>query len=242
MDLEERKLMHKAQKAGQFTDFAFLCKRTKIPVHKVIICAQSKVFNAVCMSSFKEAISGVYDLSEYPLELVEMMVDYLYVGYYEDPSADVSRVSLSTHLSMLVLADKYAIRGLERHAKLCYIRRLNQKNTELKEFLDSLPVLDKMPISVSGDVVEEAVYYTRETLLTCTCRKASMGVIDQISDASQDFLKEVMLSIMSTPVASRCSDCSKSGPPFKYTLHLKNGITYFKDQQGVENAIRGIRR
>lgn len=72
-----------------------------------------------------EGASGIYDLSEYPLKLVGMMVDYFYVGYYEDPSADALKVSLSTHLSMLVLADKYAIQGLERQAKLCYIRRLN---------------------------------------------------------------------------------------------------------------------
>ncbi|KAG9495396.1 hypothetical protein J7337_013641 [Fusarium musae] len=149
MDIEERKLMQRAQKASQFTDFAFLCKGTEIPVHKVIICAQSKVFNAVCTSGFKEAISGVYDLSEYPLELVEMMVEYFYVGYYEDPSADMSKVSLSTHLSMLVLADNYDIRGLERQAKFCFIRRLNEKNIELKEFLDSLPVL----LPEGGDVV-----------------------------------------------------------------------------------------
>nr|RBR01952.1 hypothetical protein FVER53263_12877 [Fusarium verticillioides] len=149
MNLEERKLMQKAQKAGQFTDFAFPCEGTKIPVHKVIICAQSKVFNAACTSGFNEATSGVYDLSEYPLELVEMMVEYFYVGNYEDPSADMSKVSLSTHLSMLVLADKYAIRGLERQANLCIIRRLNEKNIELKEFLDSLPVL----LPEGGDVV-----------------------------------------------------------------------------------------
>ncbi|KAK2668729.1 BTB/POZ domain [Fusarium oxysporum f. sp. vasinfectum] len=66
MNIEERKLMQKAQKAGQFTDFAFLCKGKKIPVHKIIICAQSKVFNAACTNDFKEARSGVYDLSEYP--------------------------------------------------------------------------------------------------------------------------------------------------------------------------------
>ncbi|KAF5581144.1 hypothetical protein FPCIR_10319 [Fusarium pseudocircinatum] len=178
-----------AQKAGQFTDFAFLCRGTKIHVHK-------------------EATSGVYDLSEYPLELVERMVDYFYVGYYEDPSTDLSKVSLSTHLSMLVLADKHAIRGLERQAKLCYIRRLNQKNIEQEDFLDSLPVLYDMPMSVSGNVIEAAIYYTRETLLTCICTKANVGVMDQISDASQGFLKEVTISITSTPLESRCDDCS----------------------------------
>ncbi|KAF5718242.1 kelch 21 [Fusarium mundagurra] len=109
MNIEERKLMQRAQKAGQFTDFAFLCKGTKIPVHKVIICAQSKVFNAACNSGLKKATSGVYDLSEYPLEFVEKMVDYFYVGHYEDPNQDAPKISLSTHLLMMVLADKYII-------------------------------------------------------------------------------------------------------------------------------------
>ncbi|KAF5552095.1 kelch 21 [Fusarium phyllophilum] len=191
MNIEERKLMQRAQKAGQFTDFAFLCKGTKIPVQKVIICAQSKVFHAACNSGFKEATSGVYDLSEYPLELVEMMVDYFYVGHYEDPNQDASKLSLSKHLLMLVLADKYVIQGLESEAKSSYIRRLKQKDAEMEDFLQSLPVLYELPVAVSRDAIDAAVAHTREMLLTCTCEKASMGVVDQISDASRDFLKEL---------------------------------------------------
>ncbi|RBA15806.1 hypothetical protein FPRO05_12413 [Fusarium proliferatum] len=209
MNIEERKLMHTAQKAGQFTDFAFLCKGTKIPVHKVIICAQSKVFNAACTSGLKESTSGVYDLSEYPLEFVERMVDHLYVGHYDDPSPDASKLSLSAHLLMLVLADKYVIQGLESEAKASYIRRLKHKNVEREDFLQSLPVLYELPVAVSRDAIDAAVAHAREAVLTCTSKKASMGVIDQISDASKDFLKEVMLSIMTTPLESRCSDCSK---------------------------------
>ncbi|RKL33229.1 hypothetical protein BFJ72_g10245 [Fusarium proliferatum] len=209
MNIEERKLMHTAQKAGQFTDFAFLCKGTKIPVHKVIICAQSKVFNAACTSGLKESTSGVYDLSEYPLEFIERMVDHLYVGHYDDPSPDASKLSLSAHLLMLVLADKYVIQGLESEAKASYIRRLKHKNVEREDFLQSLPVLYELPVAVSRDAIDAAVAHAREAVLTCTSKKASMGVIDQISDASKDFLKEVMLSIMTTPLESRCSDCSK---------------------------------
>lgn len=149
----------------------------------------------------------MYDLSEYPLQLVVRMVDHLYVGRYEGPNPDASKLSLSTHMLMLVLADKYIIPGLESEAKASYIRRLKQKNVEMEDFLQSLPILYELPVAVSRDAIDAAVAHAREAVLTCTSKTASMGVIDQISDASQDFLKEVMLSIMTTPLESRCSDC-----------------------------------
>ncbi|KAF5233575.1 hypothetical protein FANTH_12491 [Fusarium anthophilum] len=209
MHIEERKLMHKAQKVGQFTDFAFLCNGTQIPVHKVIICAQSKVFNAACASDFQEATSGVYDLSEYPLEHVELMVNYLYVGHYEDPNRDAPKLPLSTHLSMLILADKYIIEGLKSEAKSSYTRRLKQKDVEMEDFLESLPVLYELPVAASKDFIDAAVAHTREAVLPCICKNASMPVVGQISDACHDFLSDVLMSIMSTPLRSRCSDCSK---------------------------------
>jgi hypothetical protein len=68
-----------------------------------------------------------------------------------------------------------------------------------------------MSMSVSRGVIDAAIYYTRETLLSCMCTKASLGVMDQISDASQDYLEEVRMSIESVPLKSRCDDCSKLG-------------------------------
>ncbi|KAF5556621.1 kelch 21 [Fusarium mexicanum] len=209
MDIEERKLMHKAQKVGQFTDFAFLCNGTKIPVHKVIVCAQSKAFYAACASGFQEATSGVYDLSDYPLEFVELMVNYLYVGYYEDSNRDAPKLPPSTHLMMMLLAEEYAIQGLKSEAKSSYIRRLKQKDVQMEDFLQSLPVLYELPVAVSRDFIDAAVAHTREAVLPCICSNASMRVVDQIFDASHEFLKEMMMSIMSTPLRSRCSDCSK---------------------------------
>ncbi|KAM5386330.1 hypothetical protein ACJA88_002480 [Fusarium oxysporum] len=178
MNIEERKLMQKAQKAGQFTDFAFLCKGKKIPVHKIIIFAQSKVFNAACTSDFKEARSGVYDLSEYPLELVEMMVDYFYVGHYDNPIRVASKLSLSMHSSMLALADK----------------------------------------------------------------KATKRLIDQISDASQDFLKEVMMSIMSTPLESRCGDCNQRTRSLKISQEIRYFSPYptYRQYNPYQNGLAGL--
>ncbi|KAL7755172.1 hypothetical protein ACKLNR_014929 [Fusarium oxysporum f. sp. zingiberi] len=231
-----------AQKAGQFTDFAFLCKGKKIPVHKIIICAQSKVFNAACTSDFKEARSGVYDLSEYPLELVEMMVDYFYVGHYDNPIRVASKISLSMHSSMLALADKYDIQGLIRQAIDLYIRRLKHKHVELEDFLNSLPVLHELPISVSRDAIDAAVAHTRETVLTCTCRKATKGLIDQISDASQDFLKEVMMSIMSTPLESRCGDCNQRTRSLKISQEIRYSSPYptYRQYNTYQNGLAGL--
>ncbi|KAK2686389.1 hypothetical protein QWA68_014552 [Fusarium oxysporum] len=242
MNIEERKLMQKAQKAGQFTDFAFLCKGKKIPVHKIIICAQSKVFNAACTNDFKEARSGVYDLSEYPLELVEMMVDYFYVGHYDNPTRVASKISLSMHSSMLALADKYDIQGLIRQAIDLYIRRLKHKHVELEDFLNSLPVLHELPISVSRDAIDAAVAHTRETVLTCTCRKATKGLIDQISDASQDFLKEVMMSIMSTPLESRCGDCNQRTRSLKISQEIRYSSAYltYRQYNPYQNGLAGL--
>ncbi|KAG5767250.1 hypothetical protein H9Q72_004700 [Fusarium xylarioides] len=154
-----------------------------------------------------------------------MMVDYFYVGHYEDPKQDASKLSLSKHLLMLVLADKYIIQGLESEAKSSYIRRLKQKDVEMEDFLQSLPVLYELPVAVSRDAIDAAVAHTRETLLTCTSKKASMGVVDQISDASRDFLKEVGRSIMSTPLASRWGDCK----PLGINVDPRTGIPYFMD-------------
>ncbi|KAH7235003.1 uncharacterized protein BKA55DRAFT_597951 [Fusarium redolens] len=198
MNSQERKRMQKARKAGQFTDFAFLCKGTTIPVHKIIICAQSSVFNAACTGGFKEAKSGVYDLSEYSLELVEMMADYFYLGHYDNPTATGSRISLSMHSSMLALADNDL-----------YIHGLKHKDVELEDFLKSLPVLYQLPILVSVDAIDEAIAHTRENLLTCTCREVTKVLIDQLSDACQDFLKDVMMSVMSTPLKAKCEDCKE---------------------------------
>ncbi|KAH7467802.1 hypothetical protein FOMA001_g15575 [Fusarium oxysporum f. sp. matthiolae] len=242
MNIEERKLMQKAQKAGQFTDFAFLCKGKKIPVHKIIICAQSKVFNAACTSDFKEARSGVYDLSEYPLELVEMMVDYFYVGHYDSPIRVASKLSVSMHSSMLTLADKYDIQGLIRQVIDLYIRRLKHKHVELEDFLNSLPGPARTAHIGFHGCYRCSRRPTRETVLTCICRKATKRLIDQISDASQDFLKEVMMSIMSTPLESRCGDSNQRTRSLKISQEIRYSSPYptYRQYNPYQNGLAGL--
>ncbi|KAF4944814.1 hypothetical protein FGADI_12409 [Fusarium gaditjirri] len=108
----------------------------------------------------------------------------------------LDNADLFTQASMFTLADKYDIQGLVKQAIDLYIRRLKQKDVKLEDFLSSLPVLHELPISVSRDAFDAAVVHTRETLLTCICRKAPKGLINQTSEASQEFLTELMVSIM----------------------------------------------
>jgi hypothetical protein len=60
----------------------------------------------------QEASSGVYDLNDHPLRVVNRIVEYLYTGIYDVPD-DAGRL---THATMFVLADKYGIGRLQEFA------------------------------------------------------------------------------------------------------------------------------
>lgn len=60
--------------SGQFADLVITCKDRKWAVHRAIICSRSGFFNGACRNWFKEAHSGIIDLSEDDEEAVERMV------------------------------------------------------------------------------------------------------------------------------------------------------------------------
>lgn len=117
---------------------AFVCEGQTINVHKIIICGQSTVFQRACTGEFKvplaakytfmpankvqEASSGIYDMNDYPLDVVNGMVEYLYTGIYAVPDD----ADLLTHATMFTLADKYGIGGLQELASKKYLECLDE--------------------------------------------------------------------------------------------------------------------
>jgi len=64
--------------AGKYSDLSIVCGSRKWAVHRAIICSRSGFFDGACSSPFKEAETGVIDLSEDDEEAVEHMVQYFY--------------------------------------------------------------------------------------------------------------------------------------------------------------------
>ncbi|KAK0640944.1 hypothetical protein B0T16DRAFT_204744 [Cercophora newfieldiana] len=161
----------KARNQDEFTDFTLTCGPDRFPVHKLVICTQSKVFRAACTGQFKEASTGELDMPEDDPAMVARMVEYLYSGKYEaaevaetwispepeTPLGDASSgvtipetqrlTPIRIHARMFALADKYDIRGLQLHASEQYEKLAT--TIRAHQLLDSIPdVYDLTPESV----------------------------------------------------------------------------------------------
>ena len=58
----------------KYADLTITCNYRQWAVHKAIICSRSGFFDGACSSQFREAGSGIIDLSEDDEEAVEQMI------------------------------------------------------------------------------------------------------------------------------------------------------------------------
>ncbi|KAF2104551.1 hypothetical protein NA57DRAFT_51371 [Rhizodiscina lignyota] len=71
--------------AGKYSDLTIKCGARKFAVHRALICSRSGFFDGACSNAFREAQSGIIDLSEDDEEAVEHMVNYFYHLDYLSP-------------------------------------------------------------------------------------------------------------------------------------------------------------
>ncbi|KAF4457247.1 hypothetical protein F53441_811 [Fusarium austroafricanum] len=200
--------LQKAREAGKNTDFAFTCHGKTIPVHKIIISAHSDVFDAACNGKFKEALTGTYDISEHPLEIVEGMVEYMYTGDYS-VSADAP---LSTHAVMLSVADKYIIPGLQKKSLSNYLDCLREFEVDISEddddlfedFIDSVPKLYAIPLHVSQRARDGAMIFARMELFLDTWLTGSERTIEELFGVCPEFIKDLLFFMLRFKNVKKC--------------------------------------
>ncbi|KAJ9645808.1 hypothetical protein H2201_003612 [Coniosporium apollinis] len=64
--------------AGKYSDLTIVCGERRWAVHRAVICSRSGFFDGACSNRFREAETGVIDLSEDEEEAVEHMIKYFY--------------------------------------------------------------------------------------------------------------------------------------------------------------------
>ncbi|KAF5716063.1 hypothetical protein FGLOB1_2756 [Fusarium globosum] len=131
-----RKSLWQTRHNQEFTDFTFTCGASQFPVHKVIVCSQSKVFHRACTGQFEESSTNTFNLSEFSDDHVQWLIDFLYTGTY--PMETSKAQTLADHTYMFAMGDMYRIEPLAQYAATKFRTGISH-GLNLEEVLPLIP-------------------------------------------------------------------------------------------------------
>ncbi|KAF5681516.1 hypothetical protein FCIRC_5486 [Fusarium circinatum] len=190
----------------EFTDFTFICGAVQFPVHKVIVCSQSKIFHAACTGPFKvglplilvsisnieqESSTNEFDLSESSVDHVTWLIDFLYKGAYGVESSKDS--TLADHIYMFAMGDMYGIEPLAQYAA-------EQFRTGIWDTLnlqDILPLIPKVYNSTPEhrqELRKQVVEFVKSPFRRKKEEIDAREWYDDMAEQCPDFIKDLLLS------------------------------------------------
>jgi len=118
-DLAFREKLHSLYKQD-IGDFVLEAEGRKFNVSKVILMANSEVFERMLMSETRESKENVVKIEDVSASIMEKFVDYLYLGELDglDDFAE----------DIFVLADRYLVESLKTCCKLSLVNSLSENN------------------------------------------------------------------------------------------------------------------
>lgn len=135
-DESERNVIHSFLEhiftAADFSDMAIVIGEKKIPVHKIILAANSPVFLAMFKTNMSESMNKQIVVTDTEVDVMEKVINFMYTGVIH-PTLDIDAL-----ISILEVADKYEIMTLQ---KLC-----EQKLSEKIRIENVLEILDRISL------------------------------------------------------------------------------------------------
>ncbi|KAE8446181.1 hypothetical protein EG329_012406 [Mollisiaceae sp. DMI_Dod_QoI] len=187
--------------SGMWSDLQIKCRERLWKVHRVVVCLQSKPLSAAINGNFKEAQTGVIDLSDHEPGIVNHMIQFMYEGDYkvEHPEVEVKEegvtetrviadeatataaAELLAHTAVYLLAEEKDIPALKILATKKYTSALplgwNSGNfcTTLKEIYENTPENDRMlwevAIAFAGSKAKELMDRGENRRIKCDEQK-----------------------------------------------------------------------
>ncbi|TVY45342.1 Kelch repeat and BTB domain-containing protein [Lachnellula occidentalis] len=104
------------RKDDMYADMTINCRGNIFKLHKNIVCTQSKPLAAAFKGNFRESEDSTIVLEDDELEIVEVMVGFLYEQCLELKATETNSLLLLA-VKMYVIGDKYDIGALQEEAK-----------------------------------------------------------------------------------------------------------------------------
>nr|OQO28802.1 hypothetical protein B0A51_04247 [Rachicladosporium sp. CCFEE 5018]OQO31236.1 hypothetical protein B0A51_02077 [Rachicladosporium sp. CCFEE 5018] len=167
---------------GQATDFTITCGKKSWAVHGFVLNLYSDVLACACDGNFKETAARSIDLSIDGEACVKALISYMYAFDYA--LDDCESEPYTTHVNMILLANKYDIQHLLKLANTKLVRILS--GTPLK-LTDDLVSATKLAYDAEGPT---AAY--REALVKAVIKSSEddfegyCAIIRQLPSLSQD--------------------------------------------------------
>ncbi|KAM0139917.1 hypothetical protein ACHAP3_002978 [Botrytis cinerea] len=112
--------------ANEYSDFVIKCHSRIFPVHRIVVCTQSKPIRAAAYGGFMESVTGILDLDDDDPETVARMINFLYLQDYDDTSEPTGEGveegygCLLVNTMVYIIGDKYDIQALKTLARKKY--------------------------------------------------------------------------------------------------------------------------
>ncbi|KAL8634752.1 MAG: hypothetical protein Q9228_007678, partial [Teloschistes exilis] len=137
---------------GRFTDLTITCRGRDYYCHKLVVCTQSKFFEAACTHGFTESVTSKVDLSTEEPYLINLMLEDLYTqgplidsaGRNEPDILSEVMASLhppSTQISLYALGDRLIIAGLCKYAARLFKDWIESADLRITDMASWIPLL-----------------------------------------------------------------------------------------------------
>ncbi|KAF2184017.1 hypothetical protein K469DRAFT_580417, partial [Zopfia rhizophila CBS 207.26] len=187
----------------QFSDLVVRCRDDEYHVHRIIMCSQSQWFAKVCAKAFATATQNI-DLSADDPDAVDAMLQYCYQLDYADKflglsSAGYTIYTLTPHIDIYLLAERYSIPGLKQLAIEKFETRaavLSRVEVNKDKFFQAIRIiyastrlgdddLRKVAVKLCADQSEQYILQGGKTATRV------FKLMDEIPAFRMDFIKEL---------------------------------------------------